>query len=109
MWRREEQWVAYVLVTVSLLLVFRMLFLIIDFGNHGVDKIVMRWGKQLAGKGEVTKGLLLRDLSNGSFECFVGGLLLFNMFVNVLNNAAENHKMCQYSSGRRGLEACWRI
>lgn len=35
--------------------------------------------------------------------------MLFNMVVNVLNNAAENHKMCQYNAGRRGLEACWRI
>lgn len=51
------------------------------------------------------KGLLLRDLSNGSSECSVWGLVLFNIFVNVLNNAAENHKMCTYHAGRRGLEA----
>lgn len=88
--RREEQWVADVLATVSRLLAFNTLFLLTDLGSCGVDKAVMRWGKQLAGKGEVLKGLPLRDLANGRFECFVWGLALFNIFVNGLNNAAEN-------------------
>jgi len=49
----------------------------------------MRWGKQLSEK-EVMKGLLLRDLSNGSVECFVWDLVLSNISVNGLNNAVEN-------------------
>lgn len=64
----------------------------------------MRWGKQLAGKGEVMKGSLLRDLSNGSFECFVWGLVLSNVSVNGLNNAIENRLACKYHTGRRALE-----
>lgn len=55
------------------------------------------------------KGLLLRDLSNGSFGSSVWGLVVFNIFVNVLNNAAENRKMCKYHAGRQGLKAYGRI
>jgi len=109
LWRREERWVAHVLVTASLLLAFQVLFVITDLGNYSAEKAVMRWGEQLAGKGEVMKGLPVRDLSNGSLECSVWGLVLFSLFGNVLNNAAENHKMCTYHAGRRGLEAYWRI
>lgn len=67
----------------------------------------MRWGKQLAGKGEIRKGLLLRTWSKGSFECFVG--LGAVQYLIALNNVAENGKMCKSGTGRKGLEACRRI
>lgn len=67
----------------------------------------MRWGKQLAGKGEIRKGLLLRTWSKGSFECFVGHGAV--QYLIVLNNVAENGKMCKSGTRRKGLEASWRM